>query len=81
MTNCPNVHREALTIQTVLAELVKKSNHLYLQRPKDPRRCLQDAVDAIGNVKPVCPVVVGNRSVVFLHGYRKPHLVNGNQLF
>ncbi len=46
----------------------------YLERPEDARGGLEDAVDAVGHVEAVGPVVVGHRPVVLLHSDEKSHL-------
>jgi hypothetical protein len=46
----------------------------YLEGPEDAGGCLEDAVDAVGHMEAVGPVVVGHRPVVLLHSDEKPHL-------
>ena len=46
----------------------------HLDRSKDARRRLEDAVDAVADVEPVGPVVIGHRPIVGLHCDKKTHL-------
>ncbi len=46
----------------------------YLEGPEDACGGLEDAVDAVGHMEAVGPVVVGHRPVVLLHSDEKSHL-------
>ena len=52
----------------------------HLERPEYAGGGLEDAVDAVGHVEAVGPVVVGHRPVVLLHGDEEPHLPHHTDL-
>ena len=45
-----------------------------LQRVENPRRSLENAVDAVGNMEAMSPVMISNCSVVLLHSDEEPYL-------
>ena len=53
---------------------LRKTLEADLQGPENAGGGLEDAVDAVGHMEPMGPVVVGHRTVVLLHCDEKPHL-------
>jgi hypothetical protein len=50
------------------------AERVYLEGSEDAGGCFEDAVDAVGHMEAVGPVVVGHRPVVLLHCDEKSHL-------